>query len=59
MKITLYLDTDVAIALRRFAVEANEDLDAAAKMALREYLISIGMLETAGLDEDTEAQGEA
>jgi len=52
MKITLYLDTDVAIALRRFAVEANEDLDAAAKMALREYLISIGMLELSEGDSD-------
>lgn len=60
MKITLDLATDESIALRRFASETGEDLDAAAHMAIREYLISVGMLELQHeLDEDTETQGEA
>lgn len=60
MKITLTLSTDERIALRRFAHETGEELEDAAHMALREYLISSGMLELAHeLGEDTETVGEA
>lgn len=60
MKITLDLATDESIALRRFANETGEDLKDAAQLAIREYLISVGMLELPHeLDEDTETQGEA
>lgn len=60
MKITLDLAPDESIALRRFANETGEELDAAARLAIREYLISAGMLEPPHeLDEDTETQGEA
>lgn len=60
MKITLYLDAEVTAALRQFALEANEDLDAAAKMAIREFLVGMGMMGPPGdLDEDTETVGEA
>lgn len=45
MKITLDLATDESLALRRFANETGEDLDAAAHIGLREFLIGIGMLE--------------
>ena len=60
MKITLDLTTDERIALRRFANETGEELDAAAHVALREFLISVGMLDlTYELAEDTETLGEA
>lgn len=60
MRITLTLSTDERLALRRFANETGEDLDAAAGIALREFLISVGMLEPAHeLVEDTETAGEA
>lgn len=60
MKITLDLATDESIALRRFANETGEELDAAAHIGLREFLIGIGMLELPHeLDEDTETVGEA
>lgn len=52
MKITLDLATDERIALRRFANEAGEDLDTAAHIDLREFLIGIGMLELAEADND-------
>ena len=61
MKITLTLDlaTDEALALRRFANETCEELDAAAHIALREFLIGVGMLELPHeLDEETETAGE-
>lgn len=46
MKITLDLTTDEAIALRRFANEFGPlPLEDAAALAVREYLISVGMLE--------------
>lgn len=54
------LATDEAIALRRFANETGEELDAAAHIGLREFLIGIGMLELPHeLDEETETVGEA
>lgn len=60
MKITLDLATDESIALRRFANETGEKLDAAAHIGLREFLIGAGYLELPHeLDEDTETAGEA
>lgn len=57
---TITLSTDERLALRRFANETGEDLDVAAGIALREFLISVGMLEpTSELAEDTETVGEA
>lgn len=54
------LSTDERLALRRFANETGEDLDAAAHIGLRDFLISVGMLElTFELAEHTEAAGEA
>jgi len=52
MKIALTLATEESIALRRFANETGENLDDAARLALREYLISIGMLELPEGDND-------
>lgn len=58
MRITLDLSTDEHQALRRFASETGEELDAAARIALREFLISAGFLEpTYDLDYDTETEG--
>ena len=54
MKITLTLSTMERIALRRFANETGEDLDAAAQLAIREFLIGIGMLELPESDNDNE-----
>lgn len=45
MKITLELSTDERLALHRFASETGEELDAAAHIAIREFLTSVGMLE--------------
>lgn len=60
MKLTLTLATEEAIALRRFANETGEELEDAAHIGLREFLIGVGMLELPHeLDEDTETQGEA
>lgn len=63
MKLTLTLQTDEAIALRRLANELGGDLDAAAQIALRDWLIGQGLLELPDepdvLDEDTETVGEA
>lgn len=60
MRITLTLSTDERIALRRFANETGEELDAAAGIAIREFLISVGMLEpTYELADGTETAGEA
>lgn len=60
MKITVDLATDESLALRRFANETGEELDAAAQLAIREFLIAVGMLEpTHDLDEDTETMREA
>lgn len=54
MKIALTLSTDESLALRRFANEAGEDLDAAAHIGLREFLIGIGMLELPESDNDND-----
>lgn len=54
MKITIDLATDEAVALRRFANETGEDLDAAAQLAVREFLIGIGMLELPESDNDND-----
>lgn len=54
MKITLDLATDESLALRRFANETGEELDAAAHIGLREFLIGIGMLELPESDNDNE-----
>lgn len=60
MRITLDLAADERLALRKLANRTGEALDATAHMALRDYLIAIGVLELLHeLDEDTETQGEA
>lgn len=61
MRITLDLATDERLALRRLAAElGNYPLEEAARLALRDYLISSGYLDLpADLDEDTETMGEA
>lgn len=56
----LPLPADVAIALRKFAAENEQTHEAAAILALREMLTTLGYLEPAiDLDEDTETMGEA
>lgn len=52
MKIALNLAADESLALRRFANETGEGLDAAAHLAVREFLIGIGMLELPESDND-------
>ena len=60
MKITLDLATDESLALRRFANETGEELDAAAHIGLHDWLIGHGYLDLPhDLDEDTETRGEA
>ncbi|UPT53394.1 hypothetical protein [Synechococcus phage Ssp-JY39] len=60
MKIIVALSTDERLALRRFASETGEDMNAAAGVALREFLISAGFLEPEReLDYDTETEGTA
>ncbi|MFC5385152.1 hypothetical protein ACFPLB_04130 [Aquamicrobium segne] len=60
MKITITLSTAERIALRRFAAMTGKDLDDAAHLALREYLISSSDLEPEyDLGEDTETAGSA
>jgi len=54
MKITIELAADESIALRRFAYESGEDLQDAARIGLREFLISTGMLEMLEGDNDNE-----
>lgn len=56
MKLTLTLSTDERVALRRFANETGEELDAAAHIGLREFLIGIGMLELPEGDNDNEGE---
>jgi len=45
MKISLDLPTDTSIGLRRLANEQDIDLEAAATIALREFLIMGGWIE--------------
>lgn len=52
MKIMIELATDESVALRRFASETGEDMEDAARLALREYLIGVGMLELPESDND-------
>lgn len=61
VQITIDLAVDERIALRRLASEQGIDgLELAAKVAIREFLIGVGMLEPKHeLDEDTETVGEA
>lgn len=60
MKLSLTLSTEESIALRRFANEVGEELDVAVRLALQEFLMSVGHLEYRhALDEDTETKGEA
>ncbi|MCD1264280.1 hypothetical protein [Shinella sumterensis] len=54
MKITIELTADESVALRRFANETGEDLDYAARVGLREFLIGTGMLEMIEGDNDNE-----
>lgn len=54
MKITIELAIEESIALRRFAHETGEDLDDAARIGLREFLISTGMLEMLEGDNDND-----
>jgi len=46
LKIELELSADERIALRRFANEVGEDLAEAARMALRDWLVGHGYLES-------------
>lgn len=60
MKLTLTLQTDEAIALRRLANELGGDLDIVAQIALRDWLIGQGLLELSHEpDEDTGTVGGA
>lgn len=60
MKLALSLPSDIAIALRRMALEGDRHLAAAAEMALRDWLIGNGYLELDHeLDEETETLGSA
>lgn len=52
MKIELDLSGEERIALRRFANEAGEDLAEAARMALRDWLIGHGYLESQADDDN-------
>ncbi len=52
MKITLELPTDTSLALRRFAAALGEELEDAAGVAMREYLIGCGMLELSDYEGD-------
>lgn len=54
MKVTFDLSADEHEALLRFANESGEDMGAAARIAIREFLISVGMLEPES-DGDNEA----
>ena len=54
MKVVIYLDTNTASALHHLADETGASQSEAAVLAVREYLIGIGMLESEhDLDEDT------
>lgn len=60
MRIALDLSSDERLALHRFANETGGDLNAAAHVAIREFLISAGFLEPEReLDYDTEMEGTA
>ena len=60
MRITIDISTDERLALRRFANETGQDLEAAAHIGLREFLINAGFLEPEReLDYDTETEGTA
>ncbi len=60
MTITIELTSRERVALERVAKETGEELDAAAGIAIREFLISLGMLgPTYDLAEDTVTAGEA
>ena len=60
MKLALTLQTDEAIAMRRYVNDAGVGLEVAAHAALRDWLIANGYLELShDLDEDTETVGEA
>lgn len=54
MKLTLTLALDESIALRRFANQTGEELEDAAHIGLREFLIGMGMLELPEGDNDNE-----
>ncbi len=60
MRITLDLGADVSTALRRFATETGMEIDAAAHIAIREFLIITGALELLqDMDEDSDTKGKA
>lgn len=60
MTITLDLSDAERLALRRFANETGEELDAAAHIAVRERLICAGFLDPEReLDYDAETKGTA
>lgn len=51
---TIDLTTDVRLALRRFASDADVDLKEAAQIALRDWLIANSYLELAEADNDND-----
>ena len=60
MRLSLTLPTDASIALLRFANAEELQLEDAAAMVLREWLIGAGYLELPHeLDEDTATEGNA
>ncbi|MCV0396980.1 MAG: hypothetical protein K5872_08770 [Rhizobiaceae bacterium] len=58
MNLNLAISDAAAAALRRFAAERDLDLDRAAELALRDWLMGNGYLELP-IDEETEVEGEA
>lgn len=60
MRVTIDVSPGERQALRRFANETCQELDAAANIAIREFLISAGFLEPEQkMDYDTETEGTA
>lgn len=59
MKITITLPTETAIGLRRLAAEQGIELEAAAAIALKEFLTMGGWIEVDEKDKEGEVEGEA
>lgn len=59
MKLALTLPAETAIGLRRFAADHDRDLEKAAVLALREYLIAAGWIELDEVEEDSDVAGNA
>lgn len=59
MKLTLDLSTETSVGLRRLANEQDLDLETAAAIALREFLMLGGWIEVPLIDEETPTEGNA